>query len=91
MSLCKTDLINLVAKNTTDDLVVTKKDLKILIDATFEAVKAMTLDGSLVIHNFGVFKMATRAARTGHNPQTRAVIQIPESTTLRFKAAKLSK
>jgi DNA-binding protein HU-beta len=88
MSLCKTDLINLVAKNTTDDLVVTKKDLKILVDATFEAIKAMALDDSLVIHNFGVFKLATRAARTCRNPQTGNAIQVPESTTLRFKSAK---
>lgn len=91
MSLCKSDLLEHVAKTTAEDLTITKKDLKVLLDATFEAIKSMALEESLVIHNFGVFKMATRAPRAGRNPQTGDVIQISESTTLRFKATKPSK
>jgi nucleoid DNA-binding protein len=37
---------------------------------------------------FGTFKMVTRHARAGRNPQTGEPIQIAESTRLAFKAVK---
>lgn len=39
----------------------------------------------VVIHGFGTFKLAQRAARTGRNPATGAPIDIPASTVVKFK------
>ena len=40
------------------------------------------------IVGFGSFETATRAARTGRNPQTGKEIQIAEATVPKFKAGK---
>ena len=37
---------------------------------------------------FGTFVAAMRKASTGRNPRTGAEMEIPESTTVRFKAGK---
>lgn len=53
-----------------------------LITGAVEAGEKVTLRG------FGTFQRKTRAARTGRNPQTGLPVEIPESTTMTFKAAK---
>jgi len=40
---------------------------------------------SIPLVGFGTFSVASRAARTGKNPQTGAAIQIPASKTVKFK------
>jgi DNA-binding protein HU-beta len=84
MTSSKSDLIAAVAKRNGS----TKAEVKRILDATFDIINALALDGPVAIHNFGVFKRKTRAARAGRNPQTGAVIQIAESTSLHFKATK---
>jgi DNA-binding protein HU-beta len=46
---------------------------------------------SVAITGFGSFLLRARAARTGHNPQTGAAIQISASNASSFKAGKLLK
>lgn len=42
---------------------------------------------AVTIRDFGSFKMATRAARTGRNIRTGEPIEIPEKQVVSFKAA----
>ena len=56
---------------------------KAVIDAVTEALK----DGEKVaLVGFGTFEVKTRAARTGKNPRTGEVINIPEAKVPSFKA-----
>lgn len=91
MSLCKSDLLEHVAKTTAEDLTITKKDLKVLLDATFEAIKSMALEESLVIRDFGVFKTKNRLARKCRHPVTGNLIDVPASRSLGFKASHVEK
>jgi DNA-binding protein HU-beta len=84
MSQSKSDLIALVAEQTGN----TKTDVKTILDAAFDYIKRITVKESLAIHDFGVFKIKDRAARTGRNPSTGEQIQIPASSVLSFKATK---
>jgi len=81
------DLTNEVATNMGD----TKKGAKGAITAVFKALgESLTTDGdNLIIPGFGTFRMKLSTARSGRNPQTGAVIQIPEKLTLKFKPSKL--
>jgi DNA-binding protein HU-beta len=44
--------------------------------------------GRQAIPGLGVFTVAERAARKGHNPATGAEIDIPAKRAVKFKAAK---
>ena len=48
------------------------------------AVKA---NDKVILPGFGTFSASTRAARTGINPQTKAKIEIPAKTIMKFKAS----
>ncbi|MEZ4383503.1 MAG: HU family DNA-binding protein [Nannocystaceae bacterium] len=39
--------------------------------------------------DFGIFSVAIRAARTGHNPRTNEAIEIPEKKTPKFRPGKM--
>ena len=60
--------------------------------ASFDAVfcmlgKALKKNGKVLVPGFGSFKVSSRKARKGRNPQTGAEINIPKSKTVRFKPA----
>ena len=57
-----------------------------VVKAVCDAISKST--EPVIIKGFGTFKTVTRAARNGRNPQTGAVIAIPEKTALTFKASK---
>jgi DNA-binding protein HU-beta len=81
----KQEIINVVAERTG----LTKKQAKDAVDATFEEVKNQcSLGESVVIREFGVFKVKARAARTGRNPQTGEAIEIGAKNVLTFKPTK---
>ncbi len=68
---------------------ITKGQAQAALDAIFSTITDQTAAGNTVkIVGFGKFEMKTRAARIGRNPSTGAEIQIPESTSLTFKAGK---
>jgi len=54
-------------------------------------VKALKKGDEVTLVGFGTFKVRSRAARTGRNPQTGATIKIKASKVAAFKAGKALK
>jgi DNA-binding protein HU-beta len=81
----KTELKNAVAKKAE----LSKKDVGKAIDALLEVVtETLAKDENVQLTGFGNFVVRERAARKGHNPQTKEEIEIPASKTPAFKAGK---
>jgi len=60
-----------------------------LIDLVAESIKEVVKAGDEIrIPDFGVFKPATRAARTGINPQNGEKLEIAEKTRCTFKQSR---
>lgn len=80
--MTKQDLIEALAKKA----LCTKKEavaaLKVVIE---EITKSLKAGKDVALIGFGTFKVATRKARTGRNPQTGATIKIPARKVVRFK------
>lgn len=86
--MTKKELIDIVAADAN----ITKKDAKAAIDALLAAVEDALVKGDDVsFAGFGTFKVKTRAARTGVNPQTKAPVVIPEAKVPTFKPGKALK
>lgn len=84
--MTKTELINTVAKETG----LTKKKAAEVLISTFDTISAGLAKGEKVqISGFGTFKISSRAARTGHNPQDpKKTVEIPAKNVATFKAGK---
>lgn len=62
------------------------------LNAMLDVVKEALAKGDKVqLVGFGSFEVRTRAARKGHNPQTKAEIKIPACKAPAFKAGKALK
>jgi DNA-binding protein HU-beta len=60
-----------------------------VVDSVFGAIiDALKKKEEVRLVGFGTFVAATRKASTGRNPRTGEEMEIPESTTVRFKAGK---
>lgn len=86
----KADLTNAVLELVKEEgLDLTKKDLTVIIDKTFEAVQNGLVDGEEVpVGVLGKFITSVRAARKGRNPADGTEIDIPETTVAKFKPSK---
>ncbi|MDR2655337.1 MAG: HU family DNA-binding protein [Oscillospiraceae bacterium] len=83
--MTKTELIGAVANKTG----MTKKDSDKAVNSVLEAISEALAKGEKVtLVGFGNFEVRSRAARKGHNPRTKDVIDIPASTLPVFKAGK---
>lgn len=81
----KTDVINAVA----DKADISRADAARAVDAFFEVVgKALKKKDKVSLVGFGTFLVRERAARSGRNPKTGAMIKIKASKTPSFKAGK---
>ena len=81
----KSELIEAIAKSAK----ISKASAGSALDGALTAIKgALKKNESVTLVGFGTFKVGTRAARTGRNPQTGAAITIPASRVPRFKAGK---
>lgn len=81
----KVDLIAAVAAQA--DLPRTKAAEA--VDAVFAAITgSLQKKEEVRLVGFGTFATATRKASTGRNPRTGEEMQIPESSTVRFKVGK---
>ncbi|MBO8178276.1 MAG: HU family DNA-binding protein [Bacillus sp. (in: Bacteria)] len=81
----KTQLIEAVAEKAG----LIKKDATKAVDAVFEVIQNSLANGDKVqLIGFGNFEVRERAARTGRNPQTGEVIEIPASKVPAFKPGK---
>ena len=71
---------------------ITKKLASDTIDLVFSSVSEVLVAGEEIsIPGFGKFSVATRKARTGLNPQTKAKINITETKVPKFTSAKALK
>ena len=81
----KNDLIAAVAESTGE----TRAKAGDAVDAVLTAIAAALKSKEEVrLAGFGTFVAAERKAGTGRNPRTGEEMQIPASTTVRFKAGK---
>ncbi len=84
----KADLIGKISTNAG----LSKKDSEKALAAAIDAITASLQAGEKVqLVGFGIFDVKERAARTGRNPKTKEVIEIPASRTPQFKAGKALK
>ena len=69
-----------------------KKHASEAIELIFSTLSDVLVAGEEIsIPGFGKFSVATRKARTGLNPQTKATINIPETKVPKFTSAKALK
>ena len=84
----KAELINVVSAAAE----VSKKDAEAVITATLDTITEALKEGEKVqLVGFGSFEVRQRAARTGRNPKTNDMIEIPASVVPIFKAGKVLK
>ena len=68
---------------------LTKKDCSVALEGLLSAVTEVLQEGeSIKLAGFGSFEVRHRAARTGRNPQTKEIVEIPAQTVPVFKAGK---
>lgn len=83
----KGDLVNVVA-----GVLETKKDAQAAVDCVLDTiVKTLRKGSDVTLVGFGTFKVASRKARKGRNPQTGEVIQIKASKVPKFVPGKAFK
>ena len=75
---------NLQAEGTE----ASKKECGIALDAVLQAVAETAMAEGSVRTSIGTFRAKHTEARTGRNPKTGDPVEIPEKTTLAFKASK---
>ncbi|MED4213037.1 HU family DNA-binding protein [Priestia megaterium] len=81
----KMELISAVATKSE----LTKQDSKKAVDALFETISnTLAKEEKIQLVGFGTFEVRERAERTGRNPQTGEIMQIPASKIASFKAGK---
>lgn len=74
------------------DETLTKKLAEQIIKSLFEQIKCdIESSEDVRINHFGTFKLKTRPARKGRNPQTGESINIDEKQVIAFKPSKVSK
>ena len=79
----KTELVAAVATKAE----LSKKDAEAAVKAVVDSITEALADGEKVaLVGFGTFDVKTRAARTGKNPRTGEVIEVPEAKVPSFKA-----
>lgn len=84
----KTELVSAVAEKAE----MTKKDAEKALSAVLSSIEEALASGDKVqLVGFGTFEVRARAARTGRNPASGDVIQIPATKVPAFKAGKALK
>ena len=81
----KAQIVQNVAKGMKFSRASAERTLNMILDEIKRGVKK---DKSVQLVGFGTFKVRTRKARTGRNPQTGARIKIKASRTVGFKAGR---
>jgi integration host factor subunit beta len=70
---------------------LTKKDTEVVIDTIFQSIStalASKDDSKVELRGFGSFRVRSRRARTGRNPQTGIAVQVPAKRVPYFKPGK---
>jgi integration host factor subunit beta len=85
--MTKADLVEKVATQVN----LTKKDTEVVIDTIFQSIShalAAKDDSKVELRGFGSFRVRSRRARTGRNPQTGIAVQVPAKRVPYFKPGK---
>ncbi len=85
--MTKADLVEKVATHVH----LTKKDTEVVIDTIFQSISqalAAKDDSKVELRGFGSFRVRSRRARTGRNPQTGIAVQVPAKRVPYFKPGK---
>lgn len=78
-----------VVKEITEKTGLSERDATNAVNAFLDVIKEKLQEGeSVVLVGFGSFIVRERSARTGHNPRTREVVEIPAMKVPAFKAGK---
>ena len=86
--MTKTQLVDKIAKDTE----LTKKQAAEAVDAMIAAMQdALAAGEGVQLVGFGGFSVKDVAARTGRNPKTNEVVEIPASRRVTFSASKTLK
>ena len=86
--MTKSQLIDSVAKKAG----LKKKDAEAAVTAMIDSIGEALVEGEKVqIVGFGTFEVKERAARSGRNPFTNEVMEIPATKRLSFAAGKSMK
>lgn len=81
----KLELVREIAKTTG----MAQSQAALALDATLSIIKtALKNKDGIRLVGFGSFKVATRKARTGVNPQTKKTIKIPACNVAKFVPGK---
>lgn len=81
--MTKAEFISAVAEKAE----ISKKDAEAVVNAVTESITEALKDGEKVsLVGFGTFEVKERSARTGMNPRTKEVIEIPATKSPSFKA-----
>ena len=84
----KVELIAAVTEKTG----MSKKDAEKAVSAVLESVVEAVSSGDKVqLVGFGTFEVRNREARTGRNPRTKEIVEIPASKAPVFKAGQAFK
>ncbi len=81
----RSDLIASMAASAGISKAAAERALNAFVDGVAGALKG---GDKVSLVGFGTFSVSNRAARTGRNPRTGAVIQIPASKVPKFKPGK---
>lgn len=79
----RAELVEAMAAKTGDTKKATDEALRAFVDVVTDA---LVKGDKVQLVGFGSFEVRTRAARKGHNPQTKAEIKIPACKAPAFKA-----
>lgn len=84
----KDALVNAIASKAD----LSKKDVETVIESLMDEITNSLRSGNKVtLTGFGTFRVSSRAAREGINPQTKAKITIPAMKVPKFTAGKALK
>ena len=65
-----------------------RSDVERIVDAIFKSIRTALARGARVeIRGFGVFTFKDRSARTGRNPRTQALVEVPRGLFPRLRPA----
>ncbi|NIS65926.1 MAG: DNA-binding protein HU [Gemmatimonadales bacterium] len=78
-----------IAERIAEDSGITRKQADAALDSMLRTItETLGRGGRVDLADFGTFSVAERSARTGRNPATGEVIEIPAKRYTRFRAGK---
>ena len=84
--MTKSELILRVAELHPD---LQRSDVERIVNAIFKSIRtALARSARVEIRGFGVFMLKHRSARTGRNPRTQALVEVPRRVIPAFRTGK---